>query len=227
MADDFPGMTLLPRSQLVAGLQAFLIPKLGSAVPPGGVRFANAPPDLVAQLRVGTYGPMLTIVLDATRPLRGSSPRGKIASVVTGAAQQEALVLYEQAVLSTPLHFVCTAGGDTGGTDAETLAARVASLLGDDDGATDTLTLPLPDSMETEDVVDPALTMFKLTAELQYEGEMEDQRREAEDVHRYELLYTATHSRYRLRRAPLVRRVEMGIIAGLAVDDQDAALIGT
>lgn len=214
---------MLPRSLLVAGLKAFLIPKLGRAVPPGGVRFSHAPPDLVQQLKEGTYGPLLTIVLDTTRPLRNAAPRDRITSVKTGAARTEALVLYEQAVLTTPIHFVCTAGGDTGGTEAETLANTVATLLVDEDGAGDTLTLPLPDSLETEDVVDPTLTMFKLSAELQYEGEMEDLARQAQDVYRYELLYTATHSRYRVRRSPLVQRFEVAMITGHATDDTDPA----
>lgn len=221
-------VTLDPRAQLLQGLRVLVEAVLaGRSLPGAGAATASVitgwHQDSAQQVRSGVVNPVVAIWLGDSKPAKPLATGTGLTSrtrrgPVTVTDQAELVTLVEVVRLQTPVWFVILAGG----TDGRTLAGRAASAIvtalvqaGSAQGAT----IPLPDSLETFETTNPALTDFGLTARLTYvsEGEVIAGQQTVRDLHRYDLRYSALHSRYIAQEDLRILSIHQTLEAGTTV----------
>lgn len=210
-------LTLDPRSQLQSGLLAYLLPTLAPLLrAPDALRTGWPDPQLSRAIATTTFSPVVSIWIGDYAPAAqqptGGSTRTAQAPVTAQGLQGTVTVLTEVARVEAPVTFVILAGGVRGRPVAGAVAAALIGLLG---MAVD---IPLPDSYETETEVDPTITTFGLHARLVYRGDGEvHDRTEQRDLHRLDVRYRATQSRYRPETQTLIQGV--GITLATAIGE--------
>jgi len=208
-----PSLLSLPvidaHGQLLAGLRAFLTTVLGDSVPLGAIRDAYDDAQLVSALSLqsANRGRLVIIGLGDSKPstgaLGGTGPtrlRPPPDPLLPNAPTE--IVLTEVGREQTAVRLIVLAAGDGGKTVRDYLAQRIRAATGTQ------VTIPLPDSLTTPTIVDPALTRYGLTATLIKASEHpEDGGDATRGIYRHQLLYQATSRVYRADTLPVVRRV--------------------
>lgn len=195
-------LTIDMQTQMMAGIKAVLRTQLAGLVAPDNIVAGWSDDTLVGELETQTRNPIVAIQFGRSIPLT----QGKNNSVLTGrnpqpldsqghiitASDGSYTQLNEAARKTMPVMIVIAAAGKEGPYIRQQVRARIAALWGQADD------LPLPDSLETLDIVDPAQTVYNLTAQVYFAWEQptntldNDQR----EVYEYQITYNVEYSDY-------------------------------
>lgn len=195
-------LTIDMQTQIMAGIKAALRTQLAGLVAPDNIVAGWSDDTLVGELETQTRNPIVAIQFGRSIPLaqgknngvltgRNAQPldsQGNIIAASDGSYTQ----LNEAARKTMPVTIVIAAAGKEGPYIRQQVRARIAALWGQADD------LALPDSLETLDIVDPAQTVYDLTAQVYFAWEQptntldNDQR----EVYEYQITYNVEYSDY-------------------------------
>jgi hypothetical protein len=203
-------MTQDARGQLYAGLEAVAQAALTDlGFPVTNVR-QNYPSASTLQ-GLATAGPNPLVVVSLGRSVPAPQPiglGGPITTPPTTTNQATAPQLVPVAALSTPVTFTVVGAGVT----AKSIAGQMVSALAARVGAVSVV--PLPDTMEqATNFTLTTPTTFGLTAQLSYASEQEDNSLDERRINRVDLMYTATHTRYKEQDVTLIQNVHLTVLS--------------
>jgi hypothetical protein len=215
-------VTLDPYDALESGLTAYLTAQLATG--PNALLLPDSilPGWIDRQMAQGldyAHSPYIFITFDGDK-INGGAVGPAAPSSAYGLPDSDGMMdaLIPTRRLQSVVHFRVVAIGLRGRSVRGALLAALTNALDDPANPFGVGVIPLPDSVETDDVVDTptsAPTTFHLRAQLLYRNSTEINSQGTREVWETDVTYTALHSRYKATRTPQVGQVAIAAVISL------------